>query len=71
MSESGAILAFVAFGIECYKKRHQVDGATVAALFARLGVDRYLYDEYDVLHTMGERELIDDLDRYVAVRGGK
>ena len=36
MSEDGKILAFVAFGIECYKKRHQVDGETVAALFARL-----------------------------------
>ena len=68
MSEERKILAFVAFGIECYKKRKGLDGGEVAELFRRHGVDAYLHDEYEVLHTMGEAELLDDIDRFIKVR---
>lgn len=68
MSDEGKRLAFVAFCIESYKAAKGLDGRFVAALFARLGADRYAYDEYDVLHTMGEREIVADLCRYIEVR---
>ena len=68
MSEECKILAFVAFGIECYKKRKNLEGGDAAELFRRYGVDAYLHDEYEVLHTMGEAELLDDIDRFIKVR---
>jgi len=69
MSEEAKKLAFVAFCIESYKTAKRMDGASVEALFARIGADRYAYEEYDVLHTMGERAIVDDMDRYIEVRG--
>ena len=68
MSEEVKILAFVAFGVECYKKRVELSGREVAELFRKYGVEAYLHDEYDVLHTMGEAELMDDIDRFIKVR---
>lgn len=68
MSEEAKILAFVSFCIECYKIAKGVDGGVAAKLFSSLKVDEYLHDEYEVLHTMGEREILDDIDHFIAVR---
>ena len=68
MSEEDKIYAFVAFGIESYKHANRLSGADAAQVFARYGVDKYLRDEYDILHTMGQRELLDDINRFIEVR---
>ena len=68
MSEEDKIYAFVAFGVESYKQANGLSGAEAAQKFARYGVDEYLRDEYDVLHTLGQRELLDDINRFIEVR---
>lgn len=70
MSEDSKKLAFVAFCIESFKNARGLDGKSAAALFARFGADRYAYEEYDILHTMGEHALVSDIGRYLEVRGG-
>ena len=68
MSENTKILAFVAFCMECYKAKHGLSGEKVAELFRCYGVDRYLFEEYEVLHSMGEAKILDYIERFVDVR---
>ncbi len=68
MSEEAKI-AFVAFCVESYKSAKNLGGEGVSSLFSRLGVDRYLYEEYEVLHTMGIDAVLADIDRYLEVPG--
>ena len=68
VNESTKILAFVAFCIECYKAKHGIAGEKAAELFCRYGVDRYLFEEYEILHTMSEAKIIDYIERFVDVR---
>ena len=70
MSENTKVLAFVAFCIECYKAKHRITGETAAELFCRYGVDRYLFEEYEVLHSIGEAKILDYIERFVDVRKG-
>ena len=70
MSEEAKIIAFVAFCVESYKVAKNLSGEGVSSLFSRFGVDRYLYEEYEVLHTMGIDVVLADIDRYLEVRGG-
>ena len=68
MSEPAKKLAFVAFCLECYKRRHQLSGEKSAELFCHYELDRYLYEEYDILHSMGESMVLDYIERYIDVR---
>lgn len=68
MSEDTKILAFVAFCMECYKAKHRLSGEKVAELFHCYGLDRYLFEEYEVLHSMGEAKILDYIERFVDVR---
>ena len=65
---SAAAMPFVSFCLECYKARHGLTGGEVAALFRQYGVEKYLYDEYDILHSFGERQILDYIDRFIDVR---
>jgi hypothetical protein len=71
VSETAKKLAFVAFYLECYKRRHQLSGEKSAELFCHYGLDRYLYEEYDILHSMGESTILDYVERYIDVRKDK
>lgn len=51
MSEEAKVIAFVAFCVASYKAAKNLSGEGVSSLFTRFGVDRYLYEEYEVLHT--------------------
>ena len=66
-----AAMSFVAFCIECYKARHGLSGAAAAELFRRYGVEQYLFEEYDVLHSFGERQILDDIERFIEIRKGR
>ena len=68
MCENTKILAFVAFGVECYKAKHGLTGEQAAELFHRYGVDRYLFEEYEVLHSMSGDMILDYIERFIDVR---
>ena len=62
------IVTFVAFCIECYKTIHGISGREVADLFRKYGVEKYLYEEYDILHSFGERQIVAYIDEFMSVR---
>lgn len=71
VKDDGKIVTFVAFCIECYKASHGISGHEAADLFRRYGAEKYLYEEYDLLHSFGERQIMDDIERFIEVRKGK
>ncbi len=71
MSDEAKILSFVAFCIECYKMQKDISGEAAAEVFHRFGVDRYVYEEYEVLHSMSEAMILEYINRFIAVREGK
>ncbi len=66
-----AAVAFVAFCLENYKSRHALSGEEAARIFGRYGVGDYLLEGYDILHSFGERQILDDIDRFIEVRKQK
>ena len=66
-----AAVAFVAFCLESYKTRHALSGDESARIFCRYGVGDYLLEGYDILHSFGERQILDDIDRFIEVRKQK
>lgn len=56
---------FLAFCIEQYKNAKALDGAYVASLFFEKGLDRYLSDNYSVLHTQSHQWLVEEIDEYL------
>ena len=64
-------LDFVAFCLESYKSRHALSGDETAKIFCRYGVGDYLLEGYDILHSFGERQILDDIDRFIEVRKQK
>ncbi|MCQ2368072.1 MAG: DUF3791 domain-containing protein [Kiritimatiellae bacterium] len=71
MSEEAKKVAFVAFCVEAYKTAKHIGGEEVSTLFAKYGVDSYLYEEYEILHTMGIDMVLDYINRFLEVRGAK
>ncbi len=68
MTEQEKKLAFVSFCIEEYKTEHHVSGSMVADAFSVYGVIDYLLQHYDILHSMGRNEILNDIERYLEVR---
>ena len=66
-----AAVAFVAFCLESYKTRNALSGDESARIFCRYGVGDYLLEGYDILHSFGERQILDDIDRFIEVRKQK
>ena len=62
------IVTFVAYCIECYKTIHGISGHKVADLFRKYGVEKYLYEEYDILHSFGERQIVAYIDEFMSAR---
>ena len=56
---------FLIFCIEMYKNACHLSGTEVAEMFVDKGVDKYLYENYDVLHTQGANYLIQDIEEYI------
>ncbi|MGM9741593.1 MAG: DUF3791 domain-containing protein [Candidatus Cryptobacteroides sp.] len=56
---------FIAFCIEQYKAAKGMAGEEVAKLFFEKGVDRYLSDNFEVLHTQSHQWLIEEIDEYI------
>ena len=64
-SESEAKLSFVSFCIEEYKTQHNMDGASVAALFEKCGVIDFLMKHFDVLHTLGKEAILNEITQFM------
>lgn len=60
---------FIAFCIEQYKTAKGMKGEDVAKLFYDKGVDCYLSDNYEVLHTQSHQWLIEEIDDYLNRQG--
>lgn len=59
---------FYAYTLEKYALTKGKTGLQVLALFKRYGVDNFLIDHYDLLHTQGTGYVIDKIDRFIQKR---
>ena len=56
---------FIAFCIEQSKTSKTMKGEDVANLFFDKGVDRFLSDNYEALHTQSHQWLIEEIDDFL------
>lgn len=59
------IAYFLSFCIEQYKKYIGTSGNDVMSLFEQYGVDRYLTDNFEILHTQSKQWLMEEIDEYI------
>ena len=59
---------FKAFCLERYKYAHNLKGKETLVLFKEYGVMDYLDSFFDVLHTFGDKYIVQDIDEFIAVR---
>ena len=59
---------FKVFCLERYKSKHHLRGDEAFRLFKKYDVLDYLGSFYDVLHTFGERHIIQDIEKFIAVQ---
>ena len=62
------VIKFKAFCLERYKYAHKLKGNEVIRLFNQYGVMDYIGSFYDVLHTFGERYIVEDIEEFIKVR---
>nr|WP_302685531.1 DUF3791 domain-containing protein [uncultured Ruminococcus sp.] len=62
------IMKFQIFCIEVFKIHHNLSGKEVVKLFEKYGVLDYLSENFDVLHTVGENFIVNDIDEYLKSR---
>jgi hypothetical protein len=60
---------FKVFCLERYKSEHHMKGSEAFRLFKEYGVLNYLTSFYDVLHTLGAKYIVSDIDEFIAARG--
>lgn len=60
---------FVIFCLECYKMKEKLSGKEAFKIFDEYKVFDYLISGYDMLHTQGREWLMDDIDKYLSIRG--
>lgn len=54
---------FYAYCIEAFAREEKISGIRTWALFKEAGVDDFLIDNYDLLHTQGTEYVLDDIRR--------
>ena len=62
------IVRFKAFCLERYKYKHNMNGKDTFRLFKQYGVMDYISSFYDVLHTFGDKYLVEDIDLFIKAR---
>lgn len=58
-------LPFMVFCIEEYKIQKGMTEKDVMTLFNKYSVCEYIQEFYEVLHTMGPRYIVNDIDIYI------
>ncbi len=61
-------IAFVSFCMEEYKTEIGSSGKKVSDYFDKFGVVDYLIEHYDILHSMGRREILADIEKFIQNR---
>lgn len=61
-------LSFIIFCIEEYKNQKHMSGRDVMVLFNRYSVCDYIRSFYEVLHTTGNKYIVNDIDLYIKSR---
>ena len=59
---------FKVFCLERYKSEHNMKGKEAFHLFKEYGVLDYLASFYDVLHTFGDKYIVQDIDLFIKAR---
>ena len=59
------ISLFLAFCIEQYKKRHNMNGEQAMLVFDKYGVMEYLEECYEPLHTQSAQWIMEDIDEFI------
>jgi len=59
---------FKVFCLERYKCEHNMKGKDTFRLFKEYGVLDYLGSFYDVLHSFGDKYLVEDIDLFIEAR---
>ena len=60
-----AVFEFYAYCLENYATRKQISGIRAWTLFKETGADKYVVDNYDLLHTQGIDYILDDIQRFI------
>lgn len=61
-------MRFLVFCIEQYRLRDNLTSASVLALFIRLGVDRFLREHFEVLHSQSTEYILHEIDVFIKRR---
>ena len=59
---------FKVFCLERYKSEHNLSGKDAFRLFKEYGVLEYLGSFYDVLHSFGDKYIVQDIDLFIEAR---
>lgn len=59
------VFEFYTYCLENYAIRKKISGMRAWVLFKELGVDDYVIDNYDLLHTQGLEYVLDDIQRFI------
>ena len=59
------VVVFLTFCMERYAMLKKITSLQAYALFRRYGVDKYLINGFDMLHTQGEETILHDIELYI------
>ena len=59
------VVVFLTFCVERYAMLKKMTSLQAYALFRRYGVDKYLINGFDMLHTQGEETILHDIELYI------
>lgn len=62
---------FLIYCMELFRREKRMSGAEVADYFARHRLCEYVAEFFAVLHTWGDRKIMEDLERQAAMGGGE
>ena len=62
---SNNVVVFLTFCVENYAKKHSITSLEAYALFRHYGVDEYLTNGFDMLHTQGEDGILQDIEIFI------
>lgn len=56
---------FISWIIEAYKRIHKIPGKDASVLFQAHNINEWLYENYDVLHTVSEAYVVNEIDEII------
>lgn len=62
------VFEFYTYCLENYATHNQISGMRAWVIFKDSGVDTYIIDNYDLLHTQGIEYVMDDIQRFINKR---